>query len=335
VPAERREAPASIIEPRAMSRHDDSRATSEERSSLGLRVARKAGGASLVVAAVLLLFVVGGSLAAWTFSTEPPGAQTVNSAVLQSPYEATGGPVSAALPPAGTWNAPAQLQGSDVVEGVSCPDAGMCWAVGYGGPSTSTDALVAQWNAGSGWGTPFTPQGVSSSDSTLGAVSCPTPGLCWAVGSDSDGGFAVEWAPASGWQQPVPLPHLFFNAVSCPDAAMCFASGSETGSTGLLVGAVISWTSSSGWGTPQTVQGSSVLDSIACPSTTACFAVGQAFAGSSIEDVAASWEAGSGWGSATALSSSDILNAVACPSSSMCLAVGESTSATPSGVAVE
>ena len=122
--------------------------------------------------------------------------------------------------------------------------------------------------------------------------------------------------------------------VSCPSTTLCWAvgqNGEYTQST-TPTGAVSEWTASGGWGTGLPISGSSQLNSISCPSTTLCLAVGNYYSpsgGGNSEGVVVKWTASAGWGNAQPITNSWYLSGVSCPSTTLCWAVGDYYS--PSG----
>ncbi len=92
--------------------------------------------------------------------------------------------------------------------------------------------------------------------------------------------------------------------------------------------------SGGGWGNGSGVWGTYILNSVSCPSTSMCWAVGTNYDSTtaSNEGVVAEWN-GSGWGSPIVVGGTNGLNSVSCPSTSMCWAVGYNSS--NEGVAAE
>jgi hypothetical protein len=89
-----------------------------------------------------------------------------------------------------TWNGSTwtlkttqQLAGTAMsgLQGVSCPSAHACIAVGYSGSATATKTLAESWN-GTSWVTQSTPNPSGSSFSPLNAVACPSISTCQAAG---------------------------------------------------------------------------------------------------------------------------------------------------------
>jgi hypothetical protein len=125
-------------------------------------------------------------------------------------------------------------------EGVSCPSATSCTAVGFWVTSADVNnPLVERWN-GSAW----TVQSISDPGVTAGldSVSCPTSNDCTAVGtyatSSADLPLAERWN-GSAWSSqttPNPFADTFPYGVSCSAATSCTAVGFDydTSSDGYL-----------------------------------------------------------------------------------------------------
>jgi hypothetical protein len=139
---------------------------------------------------------------------------------------------------------------------------------------------------GSGWSVQRSPNPPGAIGTGLRGVSCPSPRVCVAVGSyesssvGPDSQSVVELAErwnGSRWSiDPVPsLPGardtLF--GVSCASATACTAVGYYEGGGALQAPLVVRWDGSSWTIQPAPATGG-FLDSVSCPSTTMCVAVG-------------------------------------------------------------
>jgi hypothetical protein len=120
--------------------------------------------------------------------------------------------------PHGTWF------GS--LNGVSCPTARFCVAVGTDGAG----ALVERWN-GRHWSASVPP---SSSSAMLYGVSCPSAASCFAVGTDgtATGGSLVErWHGGTWTESAAPAPaggsYPWLQSVACVSATHCLAVGDD------------------------------------------------------------------------------------------------------------
>src|SRR5262249_49702973 len=97
------------------------------------------------------------------------------------------------------------------INGVSCPSATYCVAVGVNQPTAQTSTSVAEsWN-GSTWPrrAPVSPAGA-----WLAGVSCPAPANGEAVGSDAAGPLAEHWNGSTWATQTVPAAVGGFSGVS-------------------------------------------------------------------------------------------------------------------------
>ncbi len=108
---------------------------------------------------------------------------------------------------------------STVLNGVSCPAAGRCEAVGDSESGGTTVALAEVWN-GSTWANQTIPD-PSGSFEELNGVSCPASTACMAVGN----GFSERWN-GTGWAvQKIAHTRDNLGRVSCTGANQCMAVG--------------------------------------------------------------------------------------------------------------
>jgi hypothetical protein len=123
----------------------------------------------------------------------------------------------------------------NMLDGVSCPSATICVAVGTrGGGDEGSAGFAERWN-GSGWRLEATPRAPGPGDGSLDAVSCPSVAACTAVGyyaknSGVNLTLAERW-DGSRWRlqttpdrRPPGISQLA--AVSCPWPTDCVAAGS-------------------------------------------------------------------------------------------------------------
>ncbi|HET7054137.1 MAG TPA: S8 family serine peptidase, partial [Solirubrobacterales bacterium] len=128
----------------------------------------------------------------------------------------------------------------NMLEGVSCPTASYCVAVGYSGPYTKyykDQSLLMTWN-GSQWSQQSVPS-VPERGTLLHGVSCASASACMAVGS-AEQEVEVEWEPewtfVTGSAEPLAYtlsngtwtlanPDRPVNDVSCSAVDWCVASG--------------------------------------------------------------------------------------------------------------
>jgi len=122
------------------------------------------------------------------------------------------------------------------LNGVSCPRAASCFAVGdfsAGGPGRT---LVEHWN-GAAWAIVVSPNPNTTTDAGLLNISCATTASCFAVGDFGTTGNGTrplqeQWN-GSHWSittspNPAASGQSVLAGVSCPSAASCFAVGSTS-----------------------------------------------------------------------------------------------------------
>jgi hypothetical protein len=225
---------------------------------------------------------------------------------------------------------PKPIGTGDVALGdVACPANHECMAVGVGYQRTGSGyfAIAEHWN-GSRWTAARAADPGSSS--LVGAVSCPSPRSCYAVGQYTPKD-SLAWAPliehwdGSEWfQQTAPVPqgtsYGTLSGVSCPTRKFCVAVGTDG------AGALIERWNGIRWSAFVPPSSSSaMLYGVSCPWVVSCFAVGtdgMATGGSLVER----WKGGTWTGSVTPVpsgSSYPWLQSVSCVSASRCLAVGD------------
>jgi hypothetical protein len=238
---------------------------------------------------------------------------------------------------------------SVILDGVSCPSATYCVAVGSNGSGKTATAVAESWN-GSGW-TLLSP--VSPAGASLSGVSCISATSCEAVGWATHAGLAESWNGSTWTSQAAPDDVL--RAVSCVSASYCNAvsaywngsiwtaaqatptmisygiscvSASSCEAVGIYGenAAAASWNGST-W-TAETVPnpGGSVLYSVSCTSSSSCVAGGDIVTGTGGTTLAEQWN-GSSWSEMTTPNPSGAYEAnfqgISCPSSTDCTAVGD------------
>jgi hypothetical protein len=238
---------------------------------------------------------------------------------------------------------PAPTGSGSLLSGESCVSAQDCIAVGeiY---APTTETLAYAWN-GSKWTVESTPT-PKVPDGFLSSISCTSASACTSVGA-AQALLAEVWNGKQWSTQKTPTPKSWliptFEAVACPAATMCMGAGhynSQTipkvarsngpnGGTTAQLPFVdrlsgTKWTASAlTVSTPR-----SSLNAVACPTTSACLAVGW-YEDSSTDFVplAEAWN-GTKWTMSAPPNPSGSmdteLNGVACTSSTACLAVGSS-----------
>ena len=237
---------------------------------------------------------------------------------------------------------PQLIRSSGFLNGVSCPSSSVCLAVGdkpdgTKGIAVTLDPDTAMVRGGQ--------ELHFISGIVISGVACASTKRCLAVGHDSNGsGVVVALSPATGTissGQRVRTVRgtggVGLEGVACPMANLCVAVGENSKrSAGVAVplnpttGAIRHGQS------VQSVTHKGVLFELACPSPTACLAVGW---GASQPSVAVPLDPRTG---AVAKGQSDrsistraaMLASVSCPSTSLCLAVGNDTGDPSVGQAV-
>ena len=237
--------------------------------------------------------------------------------------------------PPGVWH---QVEGvSGNLSGIGCASATDCWVVG--GTSGANPQLVAAHLTRSGWVTAATPN--DTDGATFNAVACPSSTRGYAVGKRNLIGTAgpamlLATYTSGSWRLTPAVSGLGggeMMSIACPGVIECWA----VGQAGLDLGAFgahaqILRMTGSGWSAVPTPGASSdsFLDSVVCPSTSSCFAVG------------GSWDSGkalveqltpAGWREVAIPGLTSSLDSVACGSPTACWTVGAEESATYSGSA--
>ena len=225
------------------------------------------------------------------------------------------------------------------LNGVSCPTATGCYAVG----ETFDGPLVEHWN-GVRWGivSRLTPAGATFAQ--LDAVSCPGRRHCIAVGTystDPEGATTHEliarWNGTNWALMASPdLPSLFgfggLTGVSCTTAGDCSAVGGSH--------RVDRWNGASWSLAPFASSNSSQsqLTQVSCPSATNCYAVGSYLTGTTGKTLVEHWN-GSTWSIVTTPNPSGAIDAsfsgVSCPGANNCYAVGSYDNSTTGKTLVE
>jgi hypothetical protein len=237
------------------------------------------------------------------------------------------------------------------LDGVFCPSAGSCWAVGDYHKGRTTLNQVQHWN-GRKWRLVTAPSLATSSGDTnlLTDIRCTSSASCWAVGDSTRGSTELNqilrWNGTRWSQAAVPNPGgtrsgdlNALSGVSCAAPRSCWAVGGygNIGRAGKTLNQVLRWN-----GTDWTLASSphpggtragadSSLSDVACSSFAGCWAAGSYVASvrtGAVLNQALHWS-GSTWSlvrtpnpAGTASGDSDFLYGIGCASSRKCWAVG-------------
>jgi hypothetical protein len=253
-----------------------------------------------------------------------------------------------------TWSTPADVDGWDVLTGVSCPSTSLCAAVdgaGHAVVSTDPTAGAPTWSAptqidsngleGVSCVYPslcvavdFSGEAVISTDPTaatptwsapkdidgsnnLRAVSCPSTSLCVAVDGSGNAVISTDpTAPTSTWSASKIDGTNFLDGVSCPSISLCVAVDFD----GHAVISTNPTAATPTWSTPADIDGTTALDEVSCASASQCVAVdaqGQALTSTDPTAATPTWTA------AVDIDGTNSLAEVSCSSASLCVAVDD------------
>jgi hypothetical protein len=226
---------------------------------------------------------------------------------------------------------PSGSQGS-FLNGVSCPTASRCLAVGsYFDTDFVSVTLAESWN-GSAWSIVASPTPSGSPSTALSGVSCASAARCLAVGQSEAGSFAAKddtlaesWN-GSSWSivaSASPSTTSGLDGVSCARATKCLAVGSFFNSSGNYQTIAESW---GGGSSLSIVNQDADLAGLSCVDAAHCMAVGSYLSSRSVSvTLAERWNGGT-WQAVHTSNPSDsqgsYLNAISCLSVDRCVAVG-------------
>jgi hypothetical protein len=227
------------------------------------------------------------------------------------------------------------------LNGVACPGAANCYAVGAHSSRTGTRALIEHWN-GKTWSIVPSPNPHGKTDVRLSGIACPTSLSCDAVGDYSTSSWdrtLVERWSGKNWSivaspSPSGLDAVdLLIGVACPTSASCYAVGLfETRSPGGAPKPLIEHWNGTSWSVmssaiPSGIAYQTVLVGVTCTSDSRCYAVGDRFPyGQPFKTLIERWN-GTSWSvapspSPSMLGSFSLLVGVACPTAKNCHAVG-------------
>src|SRR5580698_7751230 len=203
---------------------------------------------------------------------------------------------------------PGPSQGGGFLNGVACPSASSCTAVGVSNAGT----LAERWD-GTRWTIQPTPN-AGQGGGGLSGVACTSVSSCTAVGSSSAGTLAERWNGTRWTIQPTPNPAP---GASVLTSVACTAAGGSSAGTLAERWDGTNWTIQP---TPNPAGGQSAfLNTVACASASACMAAG-AYSTSSgtSQTLAERWD-GTNWTiqpTPNRAGGPNFLLGVACPASS-------------------
>jgi hypothetical protein len=206
-------------------------------------------------------------------------------------------------------------------------------------------AAAGPASAAAAWSVAASPSPAGPSDGSLGRVSCPSSGTCFAVGwySHSSGNASplierwngIAWAFVST-PKPTGSVAAVLEDVSCTAVASCYAVGYYATSGGVSKSLAERWNGTA-WsiGTTPNPAGSTdpIMYGVSCPTSTSCFAVGSYSTSTNTEykSLVERWN-GTNWSIVTSPnptgSTGTFLSGLACPTTTSCIAVGEYSTGT-------
>jgi hypothetical protein len=178
---------------------------------------------------------------------------------------------------------------NDFLNGVSCLSASVCWAVGYSSDGSTYQTLTEQLQ-GNSWAIASSPDSTESQYDILYGIACVTPSECWTTGlsdtEDVDQPLIEQWNGASWAIVASPsAPGATVNvlrSVTCVSAANCWAVGYSSNQSAEQT-LIEQWNGTS-WATvtssDTSIADNNLLRSVACVSASDCWAVGDAYSGS-------------------------------------------------------
>lgn len=242
----------------------------------------------------------------------------------------------------GSWELQTAAEPAGVTQsafdGVACPSASSCIAVGaYETASPGLLTLAEHWN-GSSWSVGSTPNPKGSTANFLVGIGCSSTNACTAVGYTVVSGvrkpIAERWN-GSTWtlEEAVPVPEGATSselyAVDCSSATFCMAVGFFTNGSGKTRGFTAVWEGAS-WSLKGIVEPAETVESslhdVSCVGSPAvCTAVGAWQPGPSSQyNLVERWKEGS-WTLQASPSNgqASVLQSVWCRTSASCTAVGD------------
>ncbi len=186
--------------------------------------------------------------------------------------------------PTRTWGSAASIDGTKVINSVSCASSTFCVAVDANGNAVKYTGT---------WGSAASIDGTTS----IASVSCPSSTFCEAVDAS---GNALKYN-GSTWSSSVIDRHQVLEAVSCQSSTFCEAVDNA--------GNVLTYNGSSKWSSSN-VDSTRTMKSVSCPTATFCAAVD---ANGNVLTYN-----GTSWSSATDIDGTTAMNGISCTSSTFC-----------------
>ena len=238
---------------------------------------------------------------------------------------------------------------NSVLDAVSCAVPAACFGVGHYTNIAGKVATLIERPSGTTWTIVTSPNHVGVPSNVLSGIACTSASSCFAVGSSggTKGRTLIERWNGSAWSITPSANHTnsshytnVLTGVACASATSCVAVGSynEGSFNGTFDTLVQRWDGKAWSLVPSPNRskfGYNLLEGVACPSATSCFAVGQSSTDpiGTYRTLVEHWD-GTTWSIAGSPDASgrvnDNLAGVACASAKLCVAVG-STSTRTSG----
>ncbi len=235
---------------------------------------------------------------------------------------------------------------NNTISSLHCVSPTECVAAGFYNSGGLNRTLVERWN-GSAWTIVTTPNAVAKKSTTLSDVACVNDSDCWAVGRHSHNNLeqtliqhwdGTSWTIADSPNTSAAQSNALYD-ITCTSAADCWAVGYHL--SGIKAQTLIQHWDGSAWSIVASPNNSptqhNILSSIACNSTTDCWAVGYHNVGTEYRTLTQHWD-GAAWSivpSPNASSPFTLLYGIDCTSANDCWAVGYYNSGGGSATLIE
>jgi len=235
----------------------------------------------------------------------------------------------------------------NVLNSVVCTSSMNCWATGDYFSGTRDQTLIERYN-GTGWKIVASPNTDPMQDNVIIGVTCTSAASCWAAGIYDDGTNAhtlIEHLDASRWTIDL-SPNVRtpadsrLRAVTCASTARCWAVGDYSGVSNIQT--LIEQYDGTAWSmaiAPDTAAAQdNVLNSVACTSTTSCWAAGY-YNNDTNNQTLIEWYNGTAWSvfksPNTNATQNNALVSVTCRSAADCWAAGHYNNGTYNQTLIE